>query len=645
MDKELFPLSDKPKGIKDNKIIDYSKNRSIDIFDAKIKEKKIDEPISNISDPNKLKILFIFIVFCTLVLAGRLFYLQIIMGDQYLNQAEINRIRIQKVTSLRGAVLDRNNNILARNKASFSLTVVPADLPKNKNELNNLTDKLASRLNIEINEIKNKINDLPSWSYDSYLLIEQISYEDALKTMVISSELAGIDVLSEARREYPENNSVAHLLGYTGRIDEQEKEEIDFEYYSMTDWIGKTGIEKYYEEILKGKNGRKQVEVNSLGKELNILANEEPINGKNITLTIDIDLQKKVIEELNSAIENTEATGGSVVALDPRNGEILSLVSLPDYNNNLFINGLSQTEYENIFNNELKPLFFKAISGEYPSGSIIKPIIATAALEEGIINQNTSFISTGGIKINKWFFPDWKQGGHGSTNVTKAIAESVNTFFYIIGGGTEDEKYLNGLGVEKINFWAEKFSLNNKTGIDLPAEADGFLPTMEWKLETKGEKWYIGDTYHLAIGQGDLLVTPLQMATAYAAFANNGTIYIPHLFKSSETTQKENFIEKQIEIYNQNFIKSNNVSIVRQGLRQAVLSGSARKMQQLNVSSAGKTGTAQFGNEDKSHAWFISFAPYENPEIVLVVFLEKGGEGSKNALPVALNILDWYFTR
>ncbi|MCK4554296.1 penicillin-binding protein 2, partial [Candidatus Parcubacteria bacterium] len=280
------------------------------------------------------------------------------------------------------------------------------------------------------------------------------------------------------------------------------------------------------------------------------------------------------------------------------------------------------------------------ISGEYPSGSTIKPVIAAAALEEGIISEHTSFTSVGGIKVGQWFFPDWRAGGHGITDVRRAIAESINTFFYYIGGGHQDFK---GLGIDRIYKYGELFGLNAQLGIDLAGEVSGFLPTKKWKEETKGERWYIGDTYHLSIGQGDILVTPLQVANYTSVFANGGALYRPHLVKQILSGGDKVFKEVEPVIIRDNFIGDYNIEIVRQGMRRTVTAGSARSLQSVPVAVAGKTGTAQWSSKKNHHAWFTGFAPYDNPEVVITILVEEGGEGSDVAVPIAKEFLEWYF--
>ncbi|MEK7097236.1 MAG: penicillin-binding transpeptidase domain-containing protein, partial [Patescibacteria group bacterium] len=286
------------------------------------------------------------------------------------------------------------------------------------------------------------------------------------------------------------------------------------------------------------------------------------------------------------------------------------------------------------------PLFNRAVSGEYPSGSTIKPVMAAAAFEEGVITEKTSFLSSGGLRIGEWFFPDWKAGGHGVTNVRKAIAESVNTFFYYIGGGFQD---FIGLGIERIVKYEKMFGLGSQTGVDLPGEASGFLPSKEWKEKTKNEKWYIGDTYHVAIGQGDLTATPLQIAMFTGFFANNGKIYRPHFVREILDSKDNPAKEIEEDPIRENFISDYNIKVVREGMRQTVTAGSARSLSLLPVEAAGKTGTAQWSSKKDPHAWFTGFAPYDYPQIVFTILIEEGREGSTVAVPIAKEFLEWYF--
>ena len=316
----------------------------------------------------------------------------------------------------------------------------------------------------------------------------------------------------------------------------------------------------------------------------------------------------------------------------------MAAVSLPTYDNNLFSGYIDQESYTDLITDDNQPLFFRALQGEYPSGSTFKPIVALAALKEGVVTPNTTFLSNGGIRVDRWFFPDWKAGGHGITNMVKALAESVNTYFYIIGGGYNN---IQGLGVDRIVDFAKKFYYTQKLGVDYPSEADGFLPSRQWKEEVKKERWYIGDTYNISIGQGDVLVTPLQVTSMFAYLANGGKLYQPHFIKKIEYADGT---YKDIEpvLLQQNLADPQHIAVVRNGLKAAVDWGSARSLNQFKpFQIAGKTGTAQANSTEEPHAWFVSFAPFDNPEIALTILIENG-ETSNNAVAVAREFYRWY---
>jgi penicillin-binding protein 2 len=371
------------------------------------------------------------------------------------------------------------------------------------------------------------------------------------------------------------------------------------------------------------------------------IINEEPAqDGHNLLLSIDLELQQKAEEILRAHLEKNKIEKASLIIINPNNGEVLTMISYPYYDNNDFAQGIKTEAYQELLNNPSQPLFNRAVSGEFPSGSTIKPIFAAGALQEGVISENTSFLSNGGLWIGRWFFPDWRAGGHGLTNVRSAIANSVNTFFYYIGGGYGD---FVGLGLDGLVKYSRLFGLGEKTGIDMSGEAAGFVPTREWKEEAKNEAWYIGDTYHFAIGQGDVLATPLQVANYTSVFANGGTLYKPRLV--SKILDSSNNVVEDIkpEVVRENFIDEYNMNVVREGMRQTVTSGSARYLNSLPIEVAAKTGTAQWSTVKDTHAWFIGFAPYKNPELAFAILLEEGGEGSSTAAPIAYDILKWYF--
>ena len=586
------------------------------------------------------------LVFFIIILISRVAWLQVVKGDYYYSIAEGNRIRINRIEAKRGVIYDRNLYPLSRNVANFLLYFIPADLPREESDLERVINDVSGILeNTTSEEIKAILSEVERGSLESYqplFITDNVEYEKAMLLYLKSEEWPGVVLSNKPRREYDlYSSSLSHILGYTGKINPEELKESGSEYLQI-DYIGKMGIEYFWEPELKGLNGKKHIEVDALGKEKKIINEQKGEDGHHLILSIDIELQKKMEEAMSAMLDKMNLGKGSAIAMDPRNGEILGLVSLPAYNNNAFARGITTEEYRELIEHPDNPLFNRSVSGEYPSGSTIKPVISVAALEEGVITENASFLSVGGVKIGQWFFPDWKAGGHGITNVRKAIAESVNTFYYYIGGGHKD---FTGLGVDRIVKYGKMFGLGTQTGIDLAGEASGFLPTKKWKEETKGERWYIGDTYHMAIGQGDVLATPLQVALFTTVFANGGDLYRPHIVKEILSSNDKLIREIETEPIRSGFLDSYNVEVVRQGMRQTVTSGSARSLNSLPVEAAGKTGTAQWSSKKDHHAWFTGFAPYDNPEIVITVLIEEGKGGDISATPVAKEILNWYFTR
>jgi len=580
------------------------------------------------------------------IIIGRAAWLQVVKGSYYYELAEGNRIRIERLEAKRGVIYDRQGRPLVRNSANFLLYFVPADLPKDNLARQALIQRVSENLaDLKPEDILNLLSRIEPGSLESYqplFIADNIDYDKAMTLYLESDNMPGVVITNKTRREYNLYSlSLSHVLGYTGKINDKELAKFGSEYLPI-DYIGKSGMENFWENEMKGSNGKKQIEVDALGKEKKIINQEAGQDGHNLVLSIDVELQKKLEESIIDSLQKAHLNKACAIALDPNNGEILAMVSFPSYNNNDFAHGMTQAEYDKIANHPDRPLFNRCISGEYPSGSVIKPVIAAAALEENIINENTSFLSNGGIRIGAWFFPDWKDGGHGTTNVRKALAESVNTFFYYIGGGYQD---FTGLGLERMVKYEKLFGLDTQTGIDMPGEASGFLPTEEWKQKTKGESWYVGDTYHLAIGQGDTLVTPLQVADYTAVFANGGSLYRPHIIRQVLNSQDQLIGEVDNQPIKSNVVNSKTINIVREGMRQTVTAGSARSLQSVPVEVAGKTGTAQWSTTKPTHAWFTGFAPYDKPQIVITILIEQGGEGSSVAVPIANEVLTWYFSQ
>ncbi len=604
----------------------------------------------------KLYFLFFLIIVFVFLLLAKSAWLQIKEGDYYYKMAEGNRIRIKRIDAKRGIIYDRYGRAMVRNKADFLLYLIPADLPKEDEKKTLILKKIGEILGDKVlNDTKNALKKIDFTSMDSYqplFISDHIAYDQAMKLYLYVDDWPGVVLSNKFRREYlnyvrKDNTelepvlSLSHILGYVGKINSKELEKFGKEY-SPIDYIGKMGIEYFWENELRGQNGKKQIEVDALGKEKKVLNEVEARDGHNLLLSLDLDMQKELEEILKKHLKEIKRGRASAIVMNPNNGEILAMVSLPAYDNNLFARGIKQSDYQKLINEKDKPLFNRSISGEFPSGSTFKPIMAVAALEEHIVSENTTFLSVGGIRIGQWFFPDWLDGGHGRVNIRKAIAWSVNTYFYYIGGGYKD---FQGLGVDRIVKYAKLFGLGSQTGIDLAGEADGFVPSREWKEKVKKERWYIGDTYHLSIGQGDLLVTPLQVVNYISVFANGGSLYRPHLVQKILSDNDKVIKEISVKPVREKFLNPYNVEVIKKGMRDTVLYGSARRLNTLPISSAGKTGTAQWSSKKDPHAWYVGFAPYEKPKISFAILIEEGGEGSSVCVPVAYDFLNWYYEK
>jgi penicillin-binding protein 2 len=537
---------------------------------------------------------------------------------------------------------DRTGIPLVRNLPMFAASVTPADLPKAAAARSGVISRLSAIVGVAPADIEAKIKEFAKFPTTPVTVAQDLTHDQAVLLSVSETGMPGAALESVARREYlqpAEARSLSHVLGYEGRITEQDLTDPAFKDYAPADLSGKTGLEKQYEKVLRGQVGRRRVEVDALGRQKSVIAEEKGDAGKNLVLSIDLDLQKTAEKALNDEMRATGKKRGSVIVTNPNTGEVLALVSEPSFDDNLFSRGISQADYSRLNDDPDHPLFPRAIAASLPSGSVFKPIMAAAAIDEHIVSTDTAFLSTGGLHLGQAFFPDWKAGGHGLTNLAKAIAESVNTYFYIIGGGWQGQA---GLGVKRITEYARKFGLGAPTGIDLPGEGAGFLPSEEWKLRVKGERWYLGDTYHLAIGQGDLLVTPLQINVMTMAVANGGTLMKPHLVNAVTATDGTRSDMAPVVVARQ-IVSPAAISAVQAGMRQTVTAGSARSLQSLPVHASAKTGTAQWNSIKPNHAWFTSYAPSEKPEIVVTVMIEEGVEGSSTAAPVAKAILQHYF--
>lgn len=450
---------------------------------------------SSLTKKRLLFFLFTLGVFFVILIA-RISTLQILHGSMYSSKAEGNRQRVLPIVAERGLIYDRNGVELTKNIPSFSLAIIPQDLPRNKDEREKIVQKLAQITAQDPAEIRSTLEEYGSYSYESIVIQEDIDYEKALMLQIQSVDLPGIYIKRGSKRLYilGENDqheattstvlSLSHILGYEGKLNPTELQSLYSKGYLPSDTLGKSGLEKNYETELRGVYGKQKIEVNAVGKEQSSIAEEPPQPGKQLTLSIDSKMQESLERIMKEQMEKAGKKRGAGIVMDPNNGQVLALVSLPSFDNNDFSGGISKDKYSAYMNDPDHPLFNRAFGGNYPSGSTIKPVFAAAALQEGIISPSTSFLSNGGLRVGSWFFPDWKLGGHGVTNVRKSLAESVNTFYYYIGGGYDTFK---GLGVDKMVDYLGKFHFASSLGIDVPGEVNGFVPSRDWRQKNGGK--------------------------------------------------------------------------------------------------------------------------------------------------------------
>lgn len=563
-------------------------------------------------------------------LAARSFYLQIVRGASFLSAAEGNRVAVLPIPAPRGIIYDMSGKSLTKNIASTDVVLDPPTLPTEENEAY-LIDRLPSLLpEISPEQVRAALARVRE-TQRPIILKKAVSHDDVLAVEASAAQLPGVRLVSSLVRQYSFGEDLAHVLGYTGAVTAEELAADDA--LLSLDTTGKNGLEKFYESRLRGKPGAEYVEVNVAGRPQKDLGRRDPVPGSELTLTLDAELQHQIMQMFREAAASPgqgalPLSAGAVAALDPRDGAVRALVSFPSFDPNIFSQPSRAREAAGLTQAPGEPLFSRAVAGSYPPGSTIKPFLGAAALEEGIVTDQTTVVSTGGLHVGLWDFPDWKAGGHGVTDIKKAISESVNTFFYLVAGGDEAHE---GLGVERATRYLQKFGWGKPSGIDLPASGPGFLPSKAWKEKAKGERWYIGDTYHLGIGQGDVLVTPLQLAESTAALANGAYLVNSHLNEELAGDKKSLPVDSEA------------IHVIREAMRQTVTDGSGKRLSNFPIALAGKTGTAQAGGETETHAWFTSFGPYEAPELVITVLLEHAGEGDDAAVPFAEKIWQWWY--
>lgn len=618
------------------------------------------------------------------VLAYNLYKIQVVQGTSYKQQADANRIRIVRTNAARGVIYDRNGKVLVRNEAQFNVSIVPADLPADQQDdiLKKLSVMIDAPLDTRIeadtaDALGSLANDVsrifisPTRLPGLRELVNEGRLTDALNPVLVKTDIPrdvafqlqeraadypGVRVEIQPVRTYPDGPLVAQLLGYLGAISRQAFPDYEKRGYQPSDLVGIAGLEANYEDQLRGRSGTQVAIVDANGNILSSREQEPAIAGNNVVLSLDTALQAQVEAALKKGMAKKNLKQAAAIVMNPNNGEILSLVSLPTYDNNLFARGIKPTDFTALNQDTDRPLVNHAITGMYPPGSVYKLFSATGALQEGVVDTKTLINDPGIIYVPNRFFPDdpklaqpfynWYRPGFGNVNIIDAIANSNDIFFYKLDGGFSD--FPTPLGQALVSEYARMFGYGTESGIDLPGEAPGLVPDPKWKQRTLNEQWTTGDTYNMAIGQGFVLATPLQVLNVTATIANGGTLYRPHFGRAivNASGTVTNTIEPQI--IRKLPVSPENLALVRQGMREAVTRGTAWNANLQDVAVAGKTGTAEFfgpkvnGNLP-SHAWFTAFAPYDKPQVAVVVFVYGGGEGSAVAAPIAADILRAFF--
>ncbi len=609
-----------------------------------ISEKKFEVPLSK----KILKGFLIFAVVLLFILFAKTFQFQVLENKKFSALANENKFIIHSIRAARGVIYDSKGEQIVFNKPSFDLILDKRKLPSSDFEKTKVLKEISEMIKENLEDLEKKINEEQN---QEVLISKDLDHQTLILLETKIAELSGFRIERNSIRYYIEGLSFVHLIGYTGKISAKELEK-NPEIYSVFDYIGRDGLEKSYEEVLRKNPGKTRIERDVHGNLLSKEIISLPESGKSLVLWLDSGLERKIEQVLHNIFQSTGAEKAVGVALNPKTGGVIALVSIPGYNNNLFSKGADQEALSNLLADPREPLFNRAIAGLYPTGSTIKPLVASAVLEEEIISPTKKINCKGGIAIPHRYEPevttvkqDWRT--HGWTDMRKAIAESCNVYFYTIGGGYKDQE---GLGPSRIKKYLELFGWGNKTEIDLSGEVRGLIPFPEWKKEIKKEPWWDGDTYNLSIGQGDIKVTPLQVANAFAAIANEGTLYKPRVVKEIVDSEKNLIEEIKSEILKEGFINPENLEIVRQGMRMAVTGegspyASATLLNSLPVSAAAKTGTAQTSRPDYYHNWIAVFAPYDDPQIVLIIMIENIKGLQSAALPAAKEILEWYFSK
>ncbi len=585
----------------------------------------------------------ILVVIILLLLAGRMFYLQVANHEHFTTLSKDNRVKLEPLPPTRGLIYDRKGRILAQNLPAYSLEIVPEKTPdidatiEALREIIEISDEHLARFQRLRRQHRR---------FDSIPLRVRLEDDEVARLSVNRHRFPGVDVKATLLRDYPQAMKTAHLLGYVGRINERELDYIDVSNYSGTSYIGKNGVEKSYESLLHGQVGLQQVEVNAKGRVLRVLESRPPIPGDDLHLFLDMDLQQTALEALGE-------DNGAVAAIEIKTGGVLALVSKPGFDPNLFVEGISSEAYAALKNSIDKPLFNRAIRGQYPPGSTVKPFIALAGLEYEVVGYHQKTYCPGYYQLpgKEHKYRDWKKWGHGEVDMEKSIVESCDVYYYELA---------RTLGIDRLHEFLQGFGFGHPTKVDLTGELSGLLPSREWKQERRREPWYPGETLIVGIGQGYFLATPLQLAAATATLANQGHHIRPRVVATIDKTDGSNQESPKI-IDDLQRLEPMHWDQIIDAMTKVVegLRGTARSIQNENYRIAGKTGTAQVfsikqdeeydeetvAKRRRDHALFIAFAPVEDPQIAIAVVVENGGHGGAVAAPIAKQIMDKYLLK
>jgi len=577
------------------------------------------------------------------LLMARLVYLQVVNHDRYTTLSESNRLKVLPLSPTRGLIYDRNGVLLATNRPSYTLELIPEKIP----DIPELLAELGEIIKLTPEDVDQFQRQMRRQRrFEPVPLRFRLNFEEVARFSVQRHRFPGVSIKSHLTRYYPLGNSGVHVVGYVGRINEQELQVIDRSNYRGSNYIGKIGVEKAYEAELHGQVGYQEVETNVRSRILRVLERKMPVPGKNLYLNIDMSLQR-FIERL------VEGERAAVVAVEPQTGGVLALVSNPTYDPNLFVNGIDVKSYNALRNSPDRPLYNRAIRGQYPPGSTVKPFIGLAGLEYRLRNEQSTTWCPGWYRLKgrQHRYRDWKRSGHGHMNFHHAVAQSCDVYFYDLA---------NDLGIDRLHSFMTRFSFGKRTGIDLVGESPGLMPSRDWKRRARQKPWYPGETLIVGIGQGFMLSTPLQVAVATATLATKGQFKPPRVVFAVEDPS---ILESRVVA----FPPQTNVQLRYPGYWNAAIAsmeevvhgrrGTARKIgKDAEYVIAGKTGTAQvikikqderydaskLAKRFQDHAWFMAFAPLENPRIALAIIVENGGGGSATAAPIARKIMDYY---